>query len=123
MSRSIVVVLVSVGALAASAAVALAHNTPYSWSVAKAQFTLQDSTTIALPATERAALDAELDAWLKKFRPLLLTAQAESEKDPQAIRLAQTYDTYDQTLHEGARNGERRPVHRQPSNAPARARE
>ena len=62
--------------------------------MAKAQFILQDSTTIALPGTERAALDAEIVAWLKKFRPLLLTAQAASEKDPLAIRLAQTYDTY-----------------------------
>jgi hypothetical protein len=94
MNRSIVIALVCVGALVASATVALAHSTPYSWSVAKAQLTLQDSTTIALPGTERAGLDAELDAWLKKFRPLLLTAQAESEKDPGAIRLAQTYDTY-----------------------------
>ncbi len=94
MKRSLVVVLVSVGALLVSAAVAFAHNTPYSWSLTKAQFMLQDSTTIALPGTDRAALDAELDAWLKKFRPLLLTAQAESEKDPGAIRLAQIYDTY-----------------------------
>jgi uncharacterized membrane protein len=94
MNRLVVVLLVSVGALAGSAAVALAHNTPYSWSVTKAQLMLQDSTTIALPGTERAGLDAEIDAWLKQFRPLLLTAQAASEKDPLAVRLAQTYDTY-----------------------------
>ena len=96
MNRSIVVVLVSVGALVASAAVALAHSTPYSWPVSKARVMLQEGTNIALPADQRAALDAELAAWLAKFRPLLLTAQAGAQlgQDPRAERLAQTYSSY-----------------------------
>jgi hypothetical protein len=96
MNRSIVVVLVSVGALVASAAAALAHSTPYSWSVAKARAMLQEGTMIALPADQRAALDAELAAWLAKFRPLQLTAQStyESTQNPDASRLAQTYGAY-----------------------------
>jgi hypothetical protein len=96
MNRSIVVVLVSVGALVGSAAVALAHSTPHTWSVSKARVMLQEGTNIALPADQRAALDAELADWLTKFRPLLLTAQtgAQLGQDPRAGRLAQTYGSY-----------------------------
>jgi hypothetical protein len=96
MNRSIVVALVSVGALAASAAVALAHSTPYSWSVSKARVMLQEGTNISLPADQRKALDAELAAWVAKFRPLQLTAQAiyESTQNPDAQRLNQTYGGY-----------------------------
>ena len=64
MNRLVVVVLVSVGALVGSAAVALAHSTPYSWSVAKARVMLQEGTNITLPPDQRQALDAELDALL-----------------------------------------------------------
>ena len=93
MSRSIVVVLVSVGALVASAAVALAHSTPYSWTVAKASVMLQEGTNISLPPDERQALDAELEALLDQYRPLKLTAQSEYEttQNPDYSRLAQTY--------------------------------
>jgi hypothetical protein len=90
MNRLTVVLLVSVGALVGSAAVALAHNTPSSWTVAKARVLLQDGTTITLPADQRAALDAELEAQLKKFNGLLLAAQ----DDPDQWRLAGTYKNY-----------------------------
>ena len=95
MGRSAVVIGVSVATLAASAA-ALAHSTPYAWTVAKARVMLQEGTTIALPEADRIALDGELDAWRKKFGPLLLTAQSEYARtdDPKYSRLAQTYDTY-----------------------------
>jgi hypothetical protein len=96
MNRLLVVLLASVGALVASAAVALAHNTPYWWTVAKARVMLQEGTNVALPADQRAELDAELAAWLARFRPLLLTAQtgAQIGQDPRAARLAQTYSSY-----------------------------
>ena len=90
MNRSIVVVLVSIGALVGSAAVALAHSTPHSWSVAKARVMLQEGTTITLPADQRAALDAELGVQLRKFNGLLLAAQ----DDPDQWRLAGTYKNY-----------------------------
>ena len=96
MNRSIVVVLVFVGALVGSAAVALAHSTPYSWSVSKARVMLQEGTNISLPPDQRQALDAELAAWLTKFRPLQLTAQSlyESTQNPDYSRLNQTYGAY-----------------------------
>ena len=96
MNRSIVVLLVAVGALVGSAAVALAHTTPHWWSVSKARVMLQEGTNIGLPPDQRQALDAELAAWVAKFRPLLLTAQtgAQLGQDPRAGRLAQTYDSY-----------------------------
>jgi hypothetical protein len=80
------IIVVATTALACSA-VALAHNSPYSWTVAKARVMLQESTNIALPEADRVALDAELDGWVKKFGVLVLTAA----DDP---RLAQTYDAY-----------------------------
>jgi hypothetical protein len=80
------IIAVAAAALACSA-VALAHNSPYSWTVAKARVMLQESTNIALPEADRVALDAELDGWVKKFGVLVLTAA----DDP---RLAQTYDAY-----------------------------
>ena len=90
MNRLTALLLVSVGALVGSAAVALAHNTVSSWTVAKARVMLQEGTTIALPADQRAALDAELEAQLKKFNGLLLAAQ----DDPDQWRLAGTYKNY-----------------------------
>ena len=96
MKRSIALVIVSIAVLAGSAAVALAHSTPYWWTVAKARVMLQEGTNVTLPADQRATLDAELAAWLAKFRPLLLTAQtgAAIGTDPRAGRLAQTYGSY-----------------------------
>lgn len=90
MNRSIVVLLVSIGALVGSAAAALAHNTSSSWTVAKARVMVQEGTTIALPTDQRAALDAELVARLRKFNGLLLAAQ----DDPDQWRLAGTYKNY-----------------------------
>jgi len=57
---------------------------------------LQEGTNVALPADQRAALDAELAAWLAKFGPLKLTAEAVAltGQDPRAPRLAQTYASY-----------------------------
>lgn len=100
MKRSIALVIVSTAVLAGSAAVALAHNTPYSWSVAKARVMLQEGTNIALPADQRAALDAELAAWLAKFGPLKLTAEAGAQlgQDPNYGRLAQVYGSYIERL-------------------------
>jgi hypothetical protein len=100
LKRSIALVIVSSAVLAGSAAVALAHSTPHSWSAAKARVMLQEGTNITLPADQRAALDAELAAWLVKFRPLLLTAQtgAQIGQDPRAGRLAQTYGSYIERL-------------------------
>jgi hypothetical protein len=96
MGRSTLVVLLSIGALLGSAAVAVAHTTPHWWSVSKARVMLQEGTNIALPADQRAALDAELAAWLAKFGPLKLTAEAGAltGQDPRAGRLAQTYASY-----------------------------
>ncbi|HEU0303250.1 MAG TPA: hypothetical protein VFR32_01585 [Gaiellaceae bacterium] len=90
MRRAISILGVALAVAAAATATALAHSTPYSWTVPRAQLLLPDSTNIALPADSKASLDAELDAWLAKFRPLLLTAQA----DPDQWRLQQTYKTY-----------------------------
>jgi len=100
MNRLIVVALVSVGALVASSAVALAHTTPYSWSVSKARVMLQEGTNISLPPDQRQALDAELAGWVAKFRPLLLTAQSGAQlgQDPTPGRLAQTYNSYIERL-------------------------
>lgn len=96
MNRLTLVLLVFVGALLGSAAVALAHNTPYSWTVVKARVMLQEGTNVGLPPDQRQALDAELAAWLAKFRPLLLTAEAGAQLglDPTPGRLAQTYGSY-----------------------------
>ena len=93
--KSVFIIVVSLAALAGSA-VALAHNTPYSWSVSKARVMLQEGTNISLPSDQRRALEADLNALLDKFRPLKLTAQSsyESTQDPVYSRLAQTYDTY-----------------------------
>ncbi len=93
MRRSALVIVVSLGALAASAAVALAHNTPYSWTVGKARVLLQEGTNISLPPDQRQALDAELEALLDEYRPLKLTALSEYEttQNPDYSRLAQTY--------------------------------
>ena len=90
MRRAALVILVSACALAASATVALAHSTPFAWTVSKARVTLQDEATIALPQDQREALDAELEATLDKFRLLLLTAQS----DPDDWLAAATYDNY-----------------------------
>ena len=96
MSRSVVALLVCVGALLGSSAVALAHTTPFSWSPVRARLILQEETTISLPQADRLALEAELNAQLAKFRPMKLTAQSlyESTQNPDYARLAQTYDTY-----------------------------
>jgi hypothetical protein len=94
MRRSVLVILGVVLAVGATASVAIAHNTPYSWTVARAQLLLPDSTNIALPQEQKQSLNAELTAWLDRFRPLLLTAEA----DPDQWRLAQTYKTYIERL-------------------------
>jgi hypothetical protein len=83
------IIVVAAAALTGSA-VALAHNSPYSWTVAKARVELQESTNIALPEADRVALDAELDAWRKRFGTLALIAGA----DERYWQLAQTYDIY-----------------------------
>jgi hypothetical protein len=95
MRRSLLTIVISTAALAGSA-VALAHNTPYAWTVSRAQVMLQDSANIALPEAGRDALDAELTALINKFGPLQLTAQAEYARldDPKYAELAQTYGTY-----------------------------
>jgi hypothetical protein len=89
MRRFLLTVLVSAVALGGSA-VALAHNGPYSWTAAKAQVMLQEGTMIALPADQRAALEAELRGLLDQFRLLQLTAQERSED----WLAAATYDNY-----------------------------
>ena len=58
---------------------------------------LQEGNNIALAEPDRVALDSEVDAWLKKLRPLVLTAGAEYEAhdfDPRYSRLAETYAKY-----------------------------
>jgi hypothetical protein len=82
---------VSVGAFAASGAVALAHNTPFAWTASKARVTLQEEATIALPKADREALDVELDAVLDRLRLLKLTAQ----ERPEDWLFAATYDNYE----------------------------
>ena len=95
------IIVVAAAAALAGSAIALAHNSPYSWTVAKARVMLQESTSVALPEADRVALDAELDAWRMKFGQLLLIAQSEyirsadlGADDPKYSRLAQTYDAY-----------------------------
>ncbi len=83
------IILVAAAALAGSAA-ALAHNTPYSWTVAKARVLLQEGTNIALPDAQKQELNAELEAQLANFRLLLLQAQ----ERPEDWLYAQTYDNY-----------------------------
>jgi hypothetical protein len=83
-------VLLVISVLAASASVAHAHTTPYSWTAPKARVMLQDGTTIALPADQRASLDAELEALLDQFRRLAMI----SGDDPSNWRLTETYGTY-----------------------------
>ncbi len=96
MKRSTLVVLVSIFALLGSAAVALAHSTPHSWSVTKARVMLQEGTNIGLPPSQKQALGDELKALLDKFNVLLLTAQSsyESTQNPEYSRLGQTYASY-----------------------------
>jgi len=89
MRRSALVVLVSAGGLTGSA-VALAHSTPYAWTVPKARIMLQEGTTIGLPEAQRQELNAELETQLAKFRLLLLQAQ----ERPEDWLYAQTYDNY-----------------------------
>ncbi len=93
--KSVFIIIASAAALVGSA-VALAHKTPYSWSIAKARVMLQEGQNIALPEAQRASIDAEMEAQLKKFRPLKLTAQSlyESTQNPVYARLTQTYDSY-----------------------------
>jgi hypothetical protein len=79
MHRSVIVILASLGALAASATFALAHSTPYAWTVSKARVMLQEGTNVSLPEAERAALIAEAQGWLDKLRPLQLTAGSDPE--------------------------------------------
>jgi hypothetical protein len=95
MKRPVAVMLLALGALAASATLAWAHGTAHSWTVTKARVMLQEGTNVALTADQRAAAGAEIDAWLTKLRPLLLTAQAlyESTQNPEYARLGQTYDS------------------------------
>jgi hypothetical protein len=87
--RQLTLILTLVGALVGAAA-AVAHSGPYAWTASKARVMLQEETTISLPQAERAALDAELEALLAKFRLLLLTAQERSED----WLYAATYDNY-----------------------------
>lgn len=96
MNRSAVAALVAISVLVGSAGVALAHTTPYSWSVVTARVMLQEGANVSLPSGQRQKLDGELNALLVKFRPLKLTAQSsyESTQNPVYARLAQTYDTY-----------------------------
>lgn len=93
MRRPVTLILASLGALAATATLASAHSTPYSWTVTKSRVALQEGTNIALNAAQRQALDAEIDGWLKQLRPLQLTAQSlyESTQNPEYARLNQTY--------------------------------
>ena len=74
MKRLTVVILISIGALAASSAVALAHKTPFAWTASKARVVLQEESTIALPPDQREALDAELEALIAQFNVLFNTA-------------------------------------------------
>jgi hypothetical protein len=90
MRRSIVLSVTAVVALTGSAAASQAHNTPFAWTASKARVVLQEEGAIAVPVAERQALDAELEAWLGKFRLLLLTAQS----DPDDWLAAGTYDNY-----------------------------
>ena len=96
MGRSTLVVLLSIGALLGSGAVAVAHTTPHWWSVSKARVMLQEGTNLALPADQREALVAEIGDSLKQLRPLQLTAQSlyESTQNPEYARLNQTYGSY-----------------------------
>jgi hypothetical protein len=87
--RSALIFVGSAAALVGSA-VALAHNTPHSWTVAKARVMLQEGTNIALPEAQRQELNVELEAQLAKFRLLLLQAQ----ERPEDWLYAQTYDNY-----------------------------
>lgn len=89
MAKSLLIIVVSAAALAGST-VALAHNTPHAWTAAKAQVMLQEGTTIALPADQKAALRAEIQGWLDKLRPLKLTA----EQDPEDWLILGTYNSY-----------------------------
>ncbi len=90
MKHFTVVILVFIGALAASSAVALAHKTPFAWTASKARVVLQDESSIALPQDQREALDAELEALIAKFNVLFNTAA----DDPNQWRLTGTYDNY-----------------------------
>src|SRR5262245_46724831 len=96
MGRKSALIIIASGTALVGSAVALAHNTPYSWSIAKARVMLQEGQNIALPEAQRASIDAEMEAQLRKFRPLKLTAGSlyESTQDPVYSRLTQTYDTY-----------------------------
>jgi hypothetical protein len=90
MKRPALLILVSLGAVAAFAAAAFAHNTPYAWTAFKARVILQEGTTIALPADQKASLGAEVQAWLDKLRPLKFTA----EQDPDDWLILGTYNSY-----------------------------
>lgn len=69
--------LLVISLLAASASIAPAHVTPYSWTAARANVMLPDAVTIALPADVKASLQAELTPLIERFRLLELIAQQE----------------------------------------------
>ncbi len=70
-------VILVIGILAASASVAVAHNTRYAWTTTKAQVVLEYEATIALPPSLKASLTEELEIQLAQFKLLALTAQDE----------------------------------------------
>ena len=111
MKHFTLVILVSVGALAASAAVALAHSTPFAWTASKARVTLQDESTIALPQDQREALDAELEALLDEVQACSCSQRSRTQDQWRARR---TYDNYLKRFKKAQDDGERRPVDRLP---------
>lgn len=65
------------GVFLASASVALAHNTKFSWTTAKAQVIVTNDVSLAIPSPQKAELEGSLRAKLALFQSLQLTAQQE----------------------------------------------
>jgi hypothetical protein len=83
-------VLLVISVLAASASVAHAHNTRYSWTTRTAEVMLPGAARIELPQDLKGSLKSELDGLIAEFRLLELTAQ----QDPDDWLLAGTYGNY-----------------------------
>jgi hypothetical protein len=95
--RTIVLIGV-IGAITASASIALAHNTPQAWTEAKAGRMVVREGALRMPAGERGLLAQELRESVRLYKALLLATSHMENSDIQAV-----YQTllarYESALH------------------------
>jgi hypothetical protein len=88
--------LVAITLFSALASVAAAHNTPYSWTVPRANAMLPETATVALPPDLQSSLQSELTPLIERLRLLEITAQ----QDRSNWLAAGTYGNYLKRLRE-----------------------